>query len=151
MPIHQYAMPKPIGWYLREAEQLITIFFEQAFDKHCITRYHWMVLRTLAEKEPVNLKAFFTEVNYFSNLKELDGFIDNMRTRRWITAIEKDVYAFTELGRKRYDAIAHDYHIYLQHLMKGITDEDYHTTLQTLNKMIINLEESGLKPDEHQS
>ncbi len=135
----EHGLPKPIGWYLKEADQLITAFFDDAFDRHCITRYHWMVLRTIASKSYINVEAHHEQVKYFLSLDRLNGIIDNLATRGWIKANENKNYQFTDAGKRLYDSVNHTYEKQLVTMMQGVTEEDYSHVIDTLDRIINNL------------
>jgi len=136
---HGKGEQKPIGWYLRKADQRITDFFEEVFDKHCITRYHWMLLRTIDDKKQVNIKVYQPEVKHFVTPERLDGIVDNLAVRGWIKAIEKNEYIFTEAGKELFNKVAADYQLYLNQMMLGVTDEEYNKTVAVLDRIITNL------------
>jgi len=135
----EHGLPKPIGWYLKEADQLITAFFDDAFDKHCITRYHWMVLRTIANKSYINIEAHYEQVKYFLSLSRLNGIVDNLATRGWIQGNENKNYKFTEAGERLYNAVNKTYEKQLVMMMQGVSEEDYNHVIDTLDRIINNL------------
>ena len=139
MPTNKIDAKKPLGWYLKEADNQITVSFEDAFDKYCITRFHWTVLRSIAEKTSINFKTHYEEVKYFLSLPRLKGVIDNLAIRGWITNTEKDTYTLTDKGRAQFEEINGAYKLKLKQMMKGVSDEDYDTTVATLNQIIFNL------------
>jgi len=133
------ATQKPIGWYLKEADQLITASFEEAFDTYCITRFHWMVLRTIDDNQYINVRTHFEQVKGFITLDRLKGIIDNLHTRHWILSNEKDSYIFTEEGRKQFNDISAAYQQKVDVMMRGITGEEYNLTVTTLERIVTNL------------
>jgi DNA-binding MarR family transcriptional regulator len=135
----EHGLPKPIGWYLKEADQLITAFFDDAFDRHCITRYHWMVLRTIASKSYINVEAHYEQVKYFLSLSRLNGIVDNLATRGWIQGNENENYKFTETGERLYNAVNKTYEKQLVTMMQGVSEEDYNHVIDTLDRIINNL------------
>lgn len=136
---NEHRLPKPIGWYLKEADHLITAFFDDAFDRHCITRYHWMVLRAIASKSYINVEAHHEQFKYFMTLDKLNGVIDNLATRGWITANENKNYQFTDAGKRLYESVNHTYEKQLVTMMQGVTEEDYSHVIDTLDRIINNL------------
>ncbi|MVN89553.1 MarR family winged helix-turn-helix transcriptional regulator [Mucilaginibacter aquatilis] len=130
---------KPIGWYLRKADQRITDFFEEVFDRHCITRYHWMLLSAIADKETINVKIFQPDNKYFFTPERLNGVAENLVTRGWIKAVEKDEYALTDNGKKLYNALEADYMMSLRQMMLGVTDDEYNQVVKVLDRIITNL------------
>jgi DNA-binding MarR family transcriptional regulator len=139
IPTGAPAGQKPIGWYLKEADVLITSFFEEAFDQYCITRFHWMVLRAIKANGYINVEAHHEELKYFIKLERLKGIIDNLQARRWIVADYKN-FKFTEKGERLFKAVTDAYEQQLQKMMQGITDEEYNNTIATLSKIIANLD-----------
>jgi DNA-binding MarR family transcriptional regulator len=139
MPYNKPDANKPLGWYLKEADQLITISFEEEFDKHCITRFHWMILRILAVKKELDINLHYNDVKFFLSLDRLKGVIDNLETRGWVTSVKKDTYKLTEVGHKHYTEVDSAYQEKLKQMMKGISEDEYNTTVKTLNNIVLNL------------
>ncbi|WP_345948207.1 hypothetical protein ABDD95_15255 [Mucilaginibacter sp. PAMB04274] len=129
---------KPIGWYLKEADQLITAFFENAFDQYCITRYHWMVLRTIDTNGFINIEAHHEEIKYFIKLERLKGVIDNLLARGWIQP-DYSNFKFTDTGKQLFDDVTATYEQQVKQMMRGITNEEYNATINVLNRIITNL------------
>jgi DNA-binding MarR family transcriptional regulator len=139
MPANNIDTKKPLGWYLKEADHQITVSFEEAFDKYCITRFHWMVLRSVSEKTSINFKTHYEEVKYFLSLPRFKGVIDNLVIRGWLVSTEKDTYTFTDKGRQQFEEVSAAYKVKLKQMMKGVSEEEYETTVATLNQIIFNL------------
>jgi DNA-binding MarR family transcriptional regulator len=130
---------KPIGWYLKEADQQITSFMNEVFKEIDITRFHWMVLRNIAERGSINSWQFYQEVKNFVTVQEFGEIIQSMVGRGWITVSADDKCAFTAVGEEAYKNIATLQQEKAAQMMRGISDDEYRLTLRVLNRIIENI------------
>jgi DNA-binding MarR family transcriptional regulator len=130
---------KPIGWYLKEADQQITSFMNNAFEDLSITRFHWMILRNVAERGHINTWQFFQEVKNFVTVQEFAEIIQSMVDRGWLVISGEDHCAFTAAGEEAFKQLADLQKERTALMMRGISDEEYKLTLRVLNQIIENI------------
>jgi len=129
---------KPIGWYLKEADQQITTFMNNIFSDIDISRFHWMVLRNISERGSINKWEFFKEVKAFVTVQEFAEIIQSMVDRAWIVVTADDTCTFTATGEEAFKQVAAIRENKMAQMMRGISDEEYKLTLSVLNRIIEN-------------
>lgn len=130
---------KPIGWYLKEADQQITTFMNDVFKDLAVSRFHWMVLRNIAERGSINRWEFFQEVKSFVTVQEYGEIIQSMVDRGWVTIGAGDVCSVTATGAEAFKNLLDLQQERTVQMMRGITDAEYKLTLSVLNRIIENI------------
>lgn len=130
---------KPIGWYLKEADQQITSFMNDAFKDLSITRFHWMILRNVSERGHINTWQFFQEVKNFVTVQEFAEIIQSMVDRGWLVINSEDNCSFTPAGDEAFGQLADLQKERAALMTRGISDEEYKLTLSVLNRIIENI------------
>lgn len=128
----------PIGWYLKEADSLITHYTNIAFESFGINRFHWQVLKNIDKHEKISKELYYHQVSRFLTEAELDGILETLLTRNWIQHAN-DHYSFTDTGKQEYAAIEALQMKNREKVMEGTTTEEYLTTINFLEKMIRNM------------
>ena len=128
---------KPLGWWLRHVHELLESSMAQALETESLTRRHWQVLNTIAlgvhtpEEVDAQLAPFVTTEG--STVTK----VADLRARGWITEGE---LALTETGREAHARVEERIKAFRVSSMDGISDDDYRTTLRTLERCAANLE-----------
>lgn len=128
----------PIGWYLKEADSLITQFTNSAFESFGLNRFHWQVLKNIAAHGKISKELYYHQVSRFLTMAELDEIMETLHTRNWICHTN-DLYSFTDTGKQEYAAIEALQLKCREKIMEGITEEEYLNAINFLEKMIRNL------------
>lgn len=130
---------KPIGWYLKEADQQITSFMNDVFKDLSVTRFHWMVLRNVAERGRINTWQFYQEVKSFVTVQEFGEIIQSMADRGWVVISSDDSCTLTAAGEEAYGQLAALQKERSALMMRGISEEEYRLTVSVLNRIIENI------------
>ena len=134
----EIANKMPIGWYLKEADTLITHFLNSAFETYGINRFHWQVMKNIDTHGKISKELFYHQVNRFLSKEELGQVLELLLTRKWILQ-EEDNYSFTVTGREEYKQIAALQQSNKEKIMEGTSPEDYLTTITFLEAIIKNM------------
>ena len=131
---------KPIGYWLKRLDGLISDNFDAVFAVHGLARRHWQVLTSLtrgpaahAELEE-RLRPFWGE-----GAVTLDEVAAELLGRDWI-ARTGDTYALTEAGRAGQAELKVGTDDMRDRMVEGLSEEDYFTTVDNLERMCANLE-----------
>lgn len=135
---------KPIGWYLKRVDKLITQNVNDMFAPMGLTRTHWQALNNTYHGRVKTRKDLHELIHDFVDLKTLDDIIDSLVQRGWMIRTEKPELGITELeltdeGNEafpRLDAILFEFD---KQVFQGITEEEYKTAIKVLNQLICNL------------
>jgi hypothetical protein len=130
-------MQKPIGYWLKTLDRLISENFDRALAAEGVQRRHWQILNIVKTspatkaKIAVALDPFWTE-----GAITLDEALADMTQRGWITGQEPR--QLTQDGEKALDAIRERTNL-REKIMAGLTAEQYTQTVAVLEQMAANL------------
>ncbi len=133
---------RPIGWYLKEADRLITEVANEGFGRKQITRFHWQILNRINEAGAASVNGMLAGVRNFVTEDELRSLFQSLLDRGWVKPIadSEDIEVeFTEIGRREFSDILAIQHDFFSRLMAGIPDDDYAVAIGVLSRMIRNL------------
>ncbi|MCB0212039.1 MAG: hypothetical protein KDJ52_22040 [Anaerolineae bacterium] len=77
----------PIGYWLKQADNLITEHINQAQAANGLSRSDWQVLNTLAEAGPISKAQIFTFMRTFISTSELNAILTHLVERGWAETI----------------------------------------------------------------
>ena len=131
---------RPVDFWLRLLDRLINEHFGKALDEHGITRRQWEVMNLLSRGPAPHdelaeaLARFHREVQPANLTDELSELEDS----GWLLR-RKQEYELTELGQTSYRRLEPVLRATDEEIARGISREDYATTLEVLERMAINL------------
>ncbi|MGA5564119.1 MarR family winged helix-turn-helix transcriptional regulator [Streptomyces platensis] len=131
---------KPIGYYLKALDALITEDFARTLSAYELTRRDWQVLNSLALQGPLARPELSRLLRPFwkpgaRTLDEVAGAL----IARGLLAADGDALALTEAGRRTRAEVARLVEAGRARLMRGLTDDDYLRTVTVLDRMTANL------------
>ncbi|NML40290.1 winged helix-turn-helix transcriptional regulator [Chitinophaga sp. G-6-1-13] len=129
---------KPIGWYLKEADSLITSAFGNAFECFGLTRFHWQLLKNIADNGEIYTKDYYPQVARFITPETFQAIIATLQTRDWIS-VHNDTCRFTASGADVFAEIEERQKHVREKMLEGTDPEDYAHTILFLDKVIQNL------------
>ncbi|MBL1099806.1 MarR family winged helix-turn-helix transcriptional regulator [Streptomyces coffeae] len=136
-------MDRPIGYWLKHLDALISADFERTLAGSGLTRRHWQVLNSLtagpcrADELSVALLPFWGE-----GAITLDEVLASLRERGWVEA-EGVRCVLTPLGAEGQAEVAGRVGDTRRRLMDGVTAEQYAETVRVLSRMAANLESAS--------
>jgi len=136
----------PIGYWLKEADRVITEAINRAQAAHNISRTEWQVLNTLAEGGGANRADLDGIMRPFANAAGLDGIITGLVGRGWVGQSgtgEQETFRLTDAGRQGHATILAQQKEVRRRAVAGISEEDYATVIRVLQRMVSNLGESA--------
>jgi DNA-binding MarR family transcriptional regulator len=138
--------PRPIGFWLRRADEAITDYSDQALAAIGLTRLHWQVLHTVHDAGGTTSEDHLGEVLWnFAEPEALRDVLDGFELEGWLardTEPPGDL-TLTEKGRAGHAAAAEIQSAVRQRLAQGITPDEYATVLRVLERIVQNLESGG--------
>ena len=127
---------KPLGWWLRHLHELLESSMAQTLDAESLTRRHWQVLNTIALGARTPEQVDTAMAPFVAGEGSMTPKMADLRARGWVaeggtlTADGREAHARVEARIKEFRAKA----------VEGISDDDYRTTLRTLERCAANLE-----------
>jgi DNA-binding MarR family transcriptional regulator len=127
---------QPIGYWLKEIDRLIEENFARLLVAERLTRRHWQVLNTLAER-PRTIDELDAELSPFRSVDvpSVEPVVGDLRGRGWID----ETLALTEKGRLRHREISELVMANRRRLTDGISPREYQSVLDVLERMAGNL------------
>jgi hypothetical protein len=128
---------KPLGWWLRHVHELLESSMAQALEAESLTRRHWQVLNTitLGVRTPEEIDARLAP--FVATEGSMAAKVADLRARGWVT---EDELALTEAGHEAHARVEERVKAFRASATDGISDDDYRTTLRTLERCAANLE-----------
>jgi DNA-binding MarR family transcriptional regulator len=127
----------PIGYWLKQADNLLTERINAIQAANGINRTEWQVINLLSagERAPGQLCE---KLQPFTGKDNLHGLLGELVAKE-IIEVNNGNYLLTSKGREVYDACFKQQQEFRMKTMEGISAEDYATTLETLQKIVTNL------------
>lgn len=127
---------KPLGWWLRHVHELLESSMARALEAESLTRRHWQVLNTIAlgartaEDVDTAMSPFVAEEG------SMTPRIADLRERGWVTEGNE----LTSDGRAAHARVEERVQAFRAAVTRNISDDDYVTTVKTLEQCATNLE-----------
>jgi DNA-binding MarR family transcriptional regulator len=129
---------RPIGFWLQLVDGLITAQFDTSLDEHGVTRRQWQLLNVL-DREPSSVDTLDAAIAPFlaegeSSVEHLSELIES----GWVDATPTG-YELTDRGRTAFEKLATVVGANREVVANGLTEQEYATTVATLERMARNL------------
>jgi DNA-binding MarR family transcriptional regulator len=133
----------PIGYWLKHADEVITKHVNQVLQDNGFTRFRWQVLNILYETGTTTRSKVFTTMKTFIDADQLDEILNSFVQEGWL--VKRGEGEVTELvltneGKTEREAIFKLQSEVRRRAMRGISDQEYTTVLDVLQRMVNNLE-----------
>jgi DNA-binding MarR family transcriptional regulator len=134
---------KPIGFWIKEADKSITANVNKNLEQHDLTRFHWQVFNTIYENMMITKEALSDLLSNFFGMSKLDEILTLFVRKNWINVIKNsDTGAIevklTEEGKREFVKIRATQLGTRKQLFRGVTNEEYETTIKVLKQLIDN-------------
>ncbi len=128
---------KPLGWWLRHVHDLLESSMAHALAAEKLTRRHWQVLNTIADGARTTADVDTTMSPFVAEEGSMAPKIADLRARGWVT---EDECALTGDGRAAHARVEERVKKFRVAVTENISDDDYVTTVKTLERCAANLE-----------
>ncbi|SDX31020.1 DNA-binding transcriptional regulator, MarR family [Amycolatopsis xylanica] len=122
---------KPIGYWFSHLHQLLESSFADALAEDGLTRRHWQVLNTIASGARTSEAVDEALAPFGSSMKPI---VDDLIERGWVADGQ-----LTEAGQAAFERARAKIQKQRELVTEGISDEDYRTTHDVLERMARNL------------
>lgn len=129
---------KPLGWWLRHVHELLESSMAQVLEAESLTRRHWQVLNTISLGARTSADVDTTMSPFVAEEGSMAPKISDLRERGWVT--EGDDFTLTDEGRAAHTRVEERVQTFRSVVTHGISDDDYVTTVKTLEQCAANLE-----------
>jgi DNA-binding MarR family transcriptional regulator len=130
---------RPIGFWLRLLDRLIDEGLDATLATAHLTRRHWQVLNVLHDG-PASIAEADQRVRPFLGADEPSTapLVDQLVNDGWAVPTGAR-FELTATGASRYEHLLTEVSHYRRSIIAGITDEEYATTIDVLERMAVNL------------
>ncbi len=136
------ATQRPIGFWLKLVDELISAQFAATLEEHGITRRQWHLLSAL-QSSPAPLPELDAAVQAFvTDDESSEEHLSELVESEWVR-IDADVYMLTDRGGVAVGRLLGVVQRHRNEMATGITDAEYDATLDVLERMARNLGWAG--------
>ena len=137
------AKHKPIGYWLKHADNVITEHIDRVLSENGFTRSRWQVLNILYQAGTITRDALFESMQTFIDAPQLDEIIEESVEEGWLVGFGEGDGAqltLTDAGNANGETIFELQSEVRRRAIKGITEREYATVIDVLERMVRNLQ-----------
>jgi DNA-binding MarR family transcriptional regulator len=137
------AKHKPIGYWLKHVDNVITEHIDRVLSENGFTRSRWQVLNILYQTDTITRSGVLDTMQTFIDARQLHGIIEEFVEQGWLVKHGEEEGArltLTEAGKAQRETIFELQSEVRRRTMQGITEREYATVIDVLERMISNLE-----------
>jgi len=136
------AKHKPIGYWLKHADNVITEHIDRVLSENDFTRPRWQVLNIVYQEGTITRSGVFDTMQTFIDARQLDEIIEEFVEEGWLVKHGEGDGAqltLTEAGKAQRETIFKLQSEVRKRAMQGITEREYATVIDVLERMVSNL------------
>ena len=137
------AKHKPIGYWLKHADNVVTEHIDRVLSENDFTRSRWQVLNIVYQAGTVTRSDVLDTMQTFIDARQLDEIIEEFVEEGWLVKHGEEEGAhltLTEAGKAQRETIFKVQSEVRRRTMQGITEREYATVIDVLERMVSNLE-----------
>jgi DNA-binding MarR family transcriptional regulator len=137
------AKHKPIGYWLKHAHEVITEHVDRVLGDNGFTRSRWQVLNIIYQAGTITRSGVFGTMQTFIDAHQLDEIIEGLVEEGWLVKHGESDGArlkLTDAGKRKRETIFKVQSEVRKRAMQGITEREYATVIDVLERMVTNLE-----------
>lgn len=137
-------MEQVIGYRLKRLDQLIENTFDRVLAAEGVSRRQWQTLNVL-RRTPANNDEIGAALQPFWDADAMPAaeVVEELTRRGWITRDSDGRHTLTPEGRAAHAALATSVGGIRETMSRGLTEQEYRTTMDVLGRMIDNLESAA--------
>jgi len=138
----------PIEYWLKHADEVGTVHVNQVLEDYGFTRSSWLVLNSIYEAGTIIKKDVCETMKIFTAW--LDEILDGFIQEGWLVKRgdgDAAVLMLTETGKSEYEAITALQCEVRRRVLRGVSDQEYATVIEVLQRMVNNLAEVSPLPE----
>jgi len=130
---------KPIEYYLKLADNCLTRGIDKIHTQHHINRTEWQVINSISEKQTTAKIELIELMKPFADKQAIENIIGKLAGRKLIEN-QNNILALS-IDRQQFHKTCFDLQKeFRKKAMTNISDNDYQTTISTLQQIINNIE-----------
>jgi len=134
---------RPIGYWLKKADELLTTRIDEAQRTNGLTRLGWQMLNVVRASGFASRDRITESLRPFARESAIDDMLAKLLGQHVIIGFDEKGYALTGAGEELYQRALASQKIVRQNAVAGITDAEYAATISVLQRLVKNLEHDG--------
>ena len=137
------AKQKPIGYWLKHADNVISEHVDKVLSENGFTRSRWQVLNIVYQAGTITRSSVLDTMQTFIDAPQLDEIIEEFVEEGWLVRFGEGDGAqltLTEAGKAQRETLFELQSEVRRRAMQGITEREYATVIDVLERMVSNLE-----------
>jgi|SRR5215203_5145073 len=137
------AKQKPIGHWLKHADNVITEHIDRVLSENGFTRSRWQALNIVYQAGTITRSDVFDTMQTFIDARQLDEIVEGFVEEGWLVTFgERDGEQLTlsDAGKDKRETVFELQSEVRRRAMKGITEQEYATVIDVLERVVKNLE-----------
>lgn len=130
---------RPIGYWLKRADQLLTARIDEAQRENGLTRLEWQILNVIHDGRVVHSERVVESFRPFASAFDVIGTLDGLAGRHVVTSTD-DAFSLTEVGAEIYERALAVQQDIRREAFDGVSQSDYDTTMRVIERVVANLE-----------
>src|SRR5690606_3686826 len=130
----------PIGYYLKKADNLLTEGINNIFKALDINRLKWQILHSLTDNKRIDRSAMPSSLGPFADEEQIKLSIADLIERGLVQQIGDTDIKLTNKGEEFHQLCFQKQKAFRLKATEGLSQEAYFKTIETLEKIISNLE-----------
>lgn len=142
---------RPIGWWVKELDRLLECSLDTALATEGATRREWQVLNVLAGDESVDVTTVADALAPFlsggagqDDVDVVTALLAALADRGWVN-LDAGTATLTPVGAAARQRMMVRVGEQRARVVNGVTDQDYRTTMATLQRMVTNLRDGDTR------
>lgn len=138
----------PIGYWIKQADNLLTEAINKAQATHGVSRSDWQVLNMLQETGRTSREQIYETMRAFVDATTFEGILTRLAQWGWVeetplAAGSTLALQLTEEGLRRHEAILATQQAVRRRAMQGVSEAEYMTAIHVLQRIAKNLNGIG--------
>lgn len=129
----------PIGFWIKQADELLTKGINEIQASLKMTRTEWQILNSIHEKILIAKSELTNLMKPFADNNMIEDTLSRFHTESIIKNQNDNVLILTEKGEELHKFCFGQQQLFREKAMTGISQQDYLTTVSTLQKMVENI------------
>lgn len=130
----------PIGYWLKRVDELLTRRIDEAQRANGLTRLEWQVMNAVRDAGAATVPEIARVLQPFADADRIEAACAGLRGRGVVEEVERGALRLTPAGADLFDRALAAQKEVRRRSMAGITENEYETTLRTLQRIVANLE-----------
>lgn len=134
---------KPIGYWLKRADEVITEHVDLVLSDNGFTRFRWQVLNIVYQAGTITRGNVLETMQAYSDARQLEEILDGFVEERWLVKSgggDDAQLTLTNAGKAQRENVFKLQREVRSRAMQGITEQEYATVIDVLVRMVSNLD-----------